>query len=410
MNVYPEDLEAALRRQPEVRDCVVVALPREGNAEACAVMILRSGAEAASVIKAANLRLAEYQQIRHWHQWPEEDFPRTSTQKPRRNEILQRVLQQQLPKSAGLADLIARTTGRAAESVSGASDLDADLNLSSLDRVELMSVLEDRYHVDLNEIKFAAVKTVGDLERMLKSETPGKAKYTYPAWVQRWPVTWIRLLIHYAALIPAVYVLGLPRILGRENLQHTSGPVLVVCNHLSDEDVGFVITALPRKLRGKLAIATGGEALQALRNPEKSRNIVLRVFDRVVWTLGVSLLNLFPLPRQAGFRESFAYAGESVDRGYSILVFPEGRHSQDGSMFPFRSGVGLLANNLKIPVVPMRIDGIFELRREHRRVSTPGHIKVHIGKPVQFPPDEDSAEISAQLQEIVSNLGRSTGP
>ena len=50
------------------------------------------------------------------------------------------------------------------------------------------------------------------------------------------------------------------------------------------------------------------------------------------------------------------------DRGFSILVFPEGRHTVDGKMFPFRAGVGLLANNLKIPIVPMRIDGVFELR------------------------------------------------
>ncbi|PYX49494.1 MAG: long-chain fatty acid--CoA ligase, partial [Acidobacteria bacterium] len=41
MNVYPEDLEAALRRQPEVKDCVVVGIEREGNAEPCAVLILR---------------------------------------------------------------------------------------------------------------------------------------------------------------------------------------------------------------------------------------------------------------------------------------------------------------------------------------------------------------------------------
>ena len=54
----------------------------------------------------------------------------------------------------------------------------------------------------------------------------------------------------------------------------------------------------------------------------------------------MSLLNLFPLPREAGFRESFAFAGESVDRGYSILVFPEGRHTTDGKIGPFRAGVG----------------------------------------------------------------------
>ena len=64
------------------------------------------------------------------------------------------------------------------------------------------------------------------------------------------------------------------------------------------------------------------------------------IYDRVQWILGVSLLNLFPLPREAGFRRSFAYAGEAVDRGYSVLVFPEGRHTTDGKMNPFRAGSG----------------------------------------------------------------------
>ena len=65
MNVYPEDLEAALRRQPEVKDCVVVALPRDGNAEPCAVLILRDGnIDPEAVVKRANQSLAEYQRMR----------------------------------------------------------------------------------------------------------------------------------------------------------------------------------------------------------------------------------------------------------------------------------------------------------------------------------------------------------
>jgi long-chain acyl-CoA synthetase len=405
MNVYPEDLEAALRRQPEVKDCVVVALPKDGNAEADAVMILRGDADPAAVVKRANETLAEFQQIRHWFVWPQEDFPRTSTQKPRRNEILQQVLQQKAPAGqSGLADLIARSTGRTVEGLSQSSDLEADLSLSSLDRVELIGAIEDRYQVELNETRFAGVKTVGDLEELLRGERPAKTRYTYPAWVQRRPVTWIRDAVHFTMLVPAVYILGLPKIVGRENLSGVNGPVLVVSNHISDEDVGFILTALPSRFRTKVAIATGGEALQALRMPDPSRNIFLRVFDRIVWTFAVSLLNLFPLPRQAGFRDSFAYAGNSVDRGFSILVFPEGRHTVDGQMFPFRSGVGLMANNLAIPIVPMRIDGVFALKSAHRRVSVPGQIKISIGKPVQFPPDTDPAEIASQLQAIVNNL------
>ena len=87
--------------------------------------------------------------------------------------------------------------------------------------------------------------------------------------------------------------------------------------------------------------------------------------------LGVSLLNLFPLPREAGFRRSFAYAGEAVDRGYSVLVFPEGRLTTTGEMNPFRSGIGLLAENLGIPVLPMRIDGLFEIKQAGKKFAPP---------------------------------------
>jgi long-chain acyl-CoA synthetase len=129
-----------------------------------------------------------------------------------------------------------------------------------------------------------------------------------------------------------------------------------------------------------------------------------RLYDRVKWTLGVSLLNLFPLPREAGFRESFAFAGESVDRGCSILVFPEGRHTTDGKIAPFRAGVGLLANNLAIPIVPMRIDGLFDVKKAKKKFAGWGRIKVKIGAPVRFPPDSAPHWIAAELQEVVETL------
>ncbi|MCU1318265.1 MAG: AMP-dependent synthetase and ligase, partial [Candidatus Acidoferrum typicum] len=102
MNVYPGDLEAALRKQPEVKDCVVVGRPQNGNAEPCAVLILRDGDKHPEpVIKRANQLLAEFQHMRTWFVWPDEDFPRTSTQKPRRNVIQEVVLAQIGKQSSG---------------------------------------------------------------------------------------------------------------------------------------------------------------------------------------------------------------------------------------------------------------------------------------------------------------------
>ena len=122
------------------------------------------------------------------------------------------------------------------------------------------------------------------------------------------------------------------------------------------------------------------------------------------WFLGVSLLNLFPLPREAGFRKSFAYAGQAVDKGYSVLVFPEGRHTTDGKMNPFRAGIGLLAQNLGIAVLPMRIDGLFELKKTGKKFAAPGRIRVQIGKPIQFPAGMEAEKIAAALQKAVEEL------
>ena len=86
-NVHPGDLEAALLGQPEVKDCVVVGIERDGNAEPCAVVILRDASDLESVVRGANESLAEYQRMRMWVEWPHEDFPRTNTQKPKRSVI-----------------------------------------------------------------------------------------------------------------------------------------------------------------------------------------------------------------------------------------------------------------------------------------------------------------------------------
>jgi long-chain acyl-CoA synthetase len=407
MNVYPEDLEAALRQQPEVRDCVVVGLSVGGNAEPCAVLLLREGANARAVTEAANQPLADYQKMRQHYVWPERDFPRTPTQKPKRGAILEAVRahfsqQPAAPGGDALAEMIARMTGR--DAAASSSDLEADLNLDSISRVALLGALEDRYQIDLSETSFAAAKTVGDLERLVRGESAARVHYDYPAWVQRWPVTWIRFAVHYLLARPSVFLLGWPRVEGRENLEGVQGPVLVVSNHISHVDVGYVLTVLPPRLRHRLAVATGGEALQELRTPPSSRHWLLRPFDRIAWVLGVSLLNLFPLPRQAGFRQSFAYAGECVDRGYSVLVFPEGRHTEDGKMFPFRSGIGILAKQLNIPVVPLRIDGLFELKQAGKHWAPPGRVRVKIGKPVRFDSQADAVSIAQELQGEVAAL------
>jgi long-chain acyl-CoA synthetase len=411
MNIYPGDLEAALRRQPEVRDCAIVGVDRGGNAEPCAVLILRGGQEdAGAVVGRANRSLAEYQRLRHWLVWPESDFPRTSTQK-QRSSIIGEFVQARMEagrksptQASPLAELITQVTGRTISRLGPEAKLDDDLQLSSLERVALLGALEDRFQIDLSETGFSATRTVGDLEKMLAGEGGRHAVYHYPRWALRWPIPWLRFAAYYLLVRPAIMLLGWPRIEGRENLRGVGGPVLVIANHVDDVDVGFIQTALPARLRHRLATATGGEALEALRTPAPERRLLGRLYDRAKWALGVALLNLFPLPREAAFLKSFAYAGECVDRGYSVLVFPEGHHTSDGKLLPFRAGAGLLASRLAIPVVPMRIDGLFEVKQSGRKFAAPGRIRVRIGKPIKCESDGDARAIAQELQKRIQEL------
>jgi len=394
-----------------VRDCVVVGLEQGGNAEPVAALLLRDAADPAAAVARANQQLAEFQQMRRWLVWPDQDFPRTPTQKPKLS-LIQQAIQQQfsvaaasVPAGGGLAELISRITGRSTGALASGASLEGDLNLSSMDRVELMSALEDRYQIDLSEANFAQLTTVGELERMLhEPQRAPQSGYRYPRWAQRWPVRWIRNFFYYLLSLPATLIMVHPDIVGREHLEGVDGPVLITCNHVTYIDVGFVLIAMPPRIRHKLAVGMLGERLWGMWRPPVSMNVFARWWQRAGYYLVVALFNVFPLPQQSGVRESFAFAGESVDRGYSVVVFPEGRRTEDGKPSPFRSGVGMLAQKLAIPVVPIRIDGLFAMKTSGRKIARRGELKVMIGKPLRFSPEIPADDITRQLESVTWTL------
>ena len=427
LNVYPEDLEAALRKQHCVTDCVVIPLERDGNAEPCAALLVKDSdrTAAAAAIEEANSSLAEYQRIRTWIVWPELDFPRTPTGKPRLTAISARATQildgRQVvgPENVG-ADLSLPSSRRSTldqlldsfgkSGVGGPqadTRLEQQLNLSSLDRVELLSALEEKFHVELNETAFANAKTLADVESVLHQPAARRTEYTYPRWTQREPISMLRLAVYYALVWPATQILGHPRIVGRENLRGLRGPILIVSNHVTRRaDIGLILAALPLRFRHRLATAMGGESLENMRRPPRDWFFARRWAYQLGYGLTTLLFNVFPLPQFSGFRESFRFAGESADRGYSVLVFPEGvvNNSEDGRMAPFRSGIGLLAENLGIPIVPIRLDGVWQMKREHRRLAHLGEITVRIGAPVTFPSGTPPDEIAGRLESLVLSL------
>jgi long-chain acyl-CoA synthetase len=147
-----------------------------------------------------------------------------------------------------------------------------------------------------------------------------------------------------------------------------------------------------------------GEMLQDMRHPPAGTNWLRGAKDRLSYVLLVALFNVFPLPQESGFRRAFRFAGECVDRGDSIVVFPEGSRTPDGQIAPFRSGIGLLAKNLNLPVIPMRIDGLYEFKKSKKWRARPGSVKVKIDRPVQFPPELNALQIARELEQLVRQL------
>jgi long-chain acyl-CoA synthetase len=147
-----------------------------------------------------------------------------------------------------------------------------------------------------------------------------------------------------------------------------------------------------------------GELLMEMRRPPASMNWLRRQIERLSYYLVIGLFNVFPLPNGAGFRQSFEFAGIAADQGESILIFPEGRRTEDGQIASFQAGAGILANRLNLPVVPMRIDGLWEPAQQKRHFLRKGEVVVRIGAPVRYRLDENSTSIAHDLERRVREL------
>ena len=417
VNIYPEDLEALLNSQPQIREAAVVGFETQFGPEPFALLIMsRQETDAALAVKQANRGLNQYQQIRHWAVWPEADFPRTPTRKVRKRELVEWLRDQPVSlqpgplalnsgqaASAFILDQVARLGGESATNVPPSTSL-ANLKLDSIGRVELLSALEDHYQIEIDEVAFSEATTLADVEKLVREGGGETSESVYPRWTLRWPVTWIRTAVFYGLLLPLTWLMSRPRVVGRERLGSELGPVLFVSNHVAMVDQSLILAALPGRFQRKLAIAMEGEKLWAWRHHPKGTGPIARFVGFIKYLSVVSLLNVFPLPQKSGFRKSFAFAGEAMDRGYSVLVFPEGRRSLDGNMQPFLEGIGLLTQQLGVKVVPLRIDGLYELKQRGKHRARAGELRVTIGEPISFKEEDEPATITRLLEHRVPSL------
>lgn len=382
LNIYPEDLEAALSRQQGLKAGVVIETLGEHGPEPLAVLIPTPSTEPKAILEGANRELADFQKIHRWTVWSEPDFPRTSTGKILKREVAQRASSEPLPSS-------------------GESE-----PLDSLARVQLQAKLEQQYGISLNDSEIQNVQTAADIRRIIaepKTQAAAPAEHIYP----RWP--WIGLIGTFRALFLEWIALPLARFLAKPKLNiqlrdWPNEPLLIVANHVTSYDAPLILLALPGRVRRRVAIAMSAEMLLDFRRGRNQGNWLLNLLAPIAYVLMTGLFNVFPLPQATGFRRSFEHAGEAVDRGYNVLVFPEGHRSEDGAPQAFKGGAGLLWKDLGTPALPVRLRGLGEIKANRGRWFRTGTISVSVGEALVADSSQSPSALTERLRGAVFEL------
>jgi long-chain acyl-CoA synthetase len=416
--VYAEDVEREVRADPRVKEVAVVGWPLGAGLKVHAVLLLADpGASpdaaqdaAEAIVTAANARLAPHQQIRGFTVWPDDDLPRTATLKVRKPVILERLADLERPATARvpavasklraapldhdvdpITVIVAGLAERDPAAVTPSMRLSSDLDLDSLQRVELLGIIEEETGVFVDDELLQPDTTVGELVAIVEKERG--ATRAVGAW--RWPlspvVRAIGLAIQVLLIYPFVHLFYRVTVRGLENLHPEDGPFLLTPNHGLHLDNGVILTRLPLAVRWKLAVAAGAETIY--ENPVKG-------------VLASVLANAFPLQREGGIRKSLELLGSRMDAGYSILIYPEGKLTNGGPMQPFKSGAGLIAVEGGSAVVPARLKVLRMSIIDRRRLPAAlrGEVELVIGEPIWFDSTMDHATATTQLEAAVAAL------
>jgi len=178
--------------------------------------------------------------------------------------------------SSPLAELLLRISPDALPSGSS-----GELQLSSIERVELVSALENRYQVDLGEADFAVAGNLAALEKTGRRTARHRRRLSLPAVASELACAHRSRVVMNLLARPAMLLLGWPSVRGRENLNGTSGPVLVIANHITYFDPVYVLEGLPGGFRRRLAVAMDGERLESMRNPPPGTRWFIGLRDRM---------------------------------------------------------------------------------------------------------------------------------
>jgi long-chain acyl-CoA synthetase len=404
LNVFPEDVERVLDAQHGVRESAAVGALEGAQERVHAVLVLEPGIDPADAIRGANAVLQDHQRVRTWSVWPGSQLPRTEgTRKLKRSAIRDWVRSGGAPSAATGSDTLEALVSRFAHgrSIGGATTLD-ELGLSSLERVELMVAIEDRFQTRLDEGRFSEAASVGDLKQLIEGAShsePLEEPVDFPQWNRTWPVRLVRRVSQATWILPMARVFAHIRVEGREHLRGLDGPVVFASNHQSHMDVPVILASMPGRWRARVAPAMAKEFFKAHFFPA-AFSWRERFTNSLNYYLAAFYFNAFPLPqREAGARQTLKYMGELTGRGWSILIFPEGERS-NGGILPFRGGIGMIGSRLDLPIVPIRIEGVNRVLPVQGTFARPGPVRVAFGAPIRLRGDDYAAMASTVEQAV----------
>lgn len=212
-------------------------------------------------------------------------------------------------------------------------------------------------------------------------------------WARTEPFRSIRYALQKGMLIPFTEAMAHPTVEGEEWVQELDRPVILASNHTSHADTPLLLYALGDRVRERTVVAAAADYFYDRR---------LVGFLTSLW------LNTFPFARSGGPQEVLHRSSQLLKSGWNLLVFPEGTRSPDGTLQEFRPGVGHLATENRVDVIPMHIRGAHRIMPKGRDIPIPAKATIRIGKPLKVVDGETSRAFAERVEKAVHSLADGT--
>lgn len=197
----------------------------------------------------------------------------------------------------------------------------------------------------------------------------------------------VRSLLQRLILFPFVALVTPITVRDRARLRRVRGPVIVAANHVSHLDTPVILKALPAAIRRRLVVVAAKDYFYR---------------GRIRGALVSLSLATVPFDRDEGSRESLVQCQGLLERGWSLLVFPEGTRSPSGELGRVRRGVAVMASGTSTPVLPVYVHGLAKIMPKGAIAPLPGGVVVEAGK--LLPPDPDIETMRDRLDHSLRDL------